>query len=425
MAGRELAALRGHESAVGVVRFLPDGERVFTVGEDLTIRLWNVEAKEAAVYRGAPGKPPSLYWTKAGARFFLAMPDGSARIVDDKGTVITTLSMPKTALDWGVVAPTGRHVLAGSRSEPDVWLWDAGGTRLTDVRVYSHQAPWLRQIRRYGGTFDHHVAFWPEAERFLTHSPWKVSVWDFAGEEQFSVTSSIIQDTAFSPSGDRVLFSYASGQMHLMDRNGKMQAMWGGSPTGADMLAWTPSSSPASFSRQGDKVMAAPTGSVLHAWDLKGQELCTFRWRDTAFQFAMFDPQGKKVFAAMDDRCAYLWDLDSNPPVVFRGHDGIIRHALFSPSGDRVLTCADDKTARLWDLDGNQLCAFGGHARPVTSALFSPDGERLFTASQDGTIREFLLRTEDVVKLADERLTRGFTKEERSRYADLLGESDR
>ena len=40
----------------------------------------------------------------------------------------------------------------------------------------------------------------------------------------------------------------------------------------------------------------------------------------------------------------------------------------------------------------------------------------------DNTARVWLVRTEDLLALADKRCTRDFTQEERKRYVDLLGD---
>lgn len=75
--------------------------------------------------------------------------------------------------------------------------------------------------------------------------------------------------------------------------------------------------------------------------------------------------------------------------------------------------------AWLDDLSGKQLAVLRGHGF-MNSAVFSPSGDRIVTASND--VRVWLVRGEDVLKLADERVSREFTQGERRRYADLLAD---
>lgn len=83
-------------------------------------------------------------------------------------------------------------------------------------------------------------------------------------------------------------------------------------------------------------------------------------------------------------------------------------------------TANGDGTARVYGLDGTELVVLRGHARAVTAAVFSADGRALLTASQDGTARLWHVNAEDLLRVADERILRDFTREERLRFAELL-----
>ena len=75
--------------------------------------------------------------------------------------------------------------------------------------------------------------------------------------------------------------------------------------------------------------------------------------------------------------------------------------------------------AFIWDLEGNELAALRGKSF-VASAAFSPSGDRVLTAANE--VRVWLVRGEDLLKLADDRVTREFTQNERRDYADLLSD---
>ena len=64
-----------------------------------------------------------------------------------------------------------------------------------------------------------------------------------------------------------------------------------------------------------------------------------------------------------------------------------------------------------------------GHESPLFSAVFSPSDDRVLTRSSDNTAGLWLVRDEDVLKLADERIgLEEFSAEEREMYAELLGD---
>jgi WD40 repeat protein len=117
-----------------------------------------------------------------------------------------------------------------------------------------------------------------------------------------------------------------------------------------------------------------------------------------------------------------LWDLTGKEVAVLRGHEREVCSAVFSPDGTMVLSASLDKTARLWDLTGKEVAVLRGHEGGVLSAVFSPDGTMVLTASFDKTARLWLVHTKDLLALADSRITRDFTPEEREKYKDLLPE---
>jgi WD40 repeat protein len=55
----------------------------------------------------------------------------------------------------------------------------------------------------------------------------------------------------------------------------------------------------------------------------------------------------------------------------------------------------------------------------LTGVAFSPDGSQLAVASRDGTARIYLLRLEDLVALAKQRVTRSLTNEECQQYLHM------
>ena len=70
-------------------------------------------------------------------------------------------------------------------------------------------------------------------------------------------------------------------------------------------------------------------------------------------------------------------------------------------------------------ISGSHLLNLAQHTNVVLGVSFSPDGTRLASGSVDGTVRVYALRLEELVALAQERVTRSLTDDECRRYLHL------
>lgn len=99
------------------------------------------------------------------------------------------------------------------------------------------------------------------------------------------------------------------------------------------------------------------------------------------------------------------------------GHTGAVGHVAFDAGGERLASSSTDGTVRIWDVESaDEVAVLRGHRGRVTSAAFSPDGTRLASISADGTVRVWALELDELIDLAEQRLTRDLTDDECRRY---------
>jgi WD40 repeat protein len=118
---------------------------------------------------------------------------------------------------------------------------------------------------------------------------------------------------------------------------------------------------------------------------------------------------------------ARVWDPATGEELhVLTGHTSTISHLTFSPDDALIATAGFDGQARVWDVDtGQELVVLTGHSGAVNDVAFTPDGAQLITSGDDGTVRIYALPIQDVVRLAEERLTRTWAEEECRQFLRL------
>ena len=89
----------------------------------------------------------------------------------------------------------------------------------------------------------------------------------------------------------------------------------------------------------------------------------------------------------------------------------------YSPDSRRIVTGSFDKTAKVWDAQTSiELMTLTSHEGRVSSAVYSAVGKRIATAGDDDICRIYTTDMDELLQIAESRVTRQLTAEEKERY---------
>lgn len=415
---QEIQTLRGHTAGVTAACLSPDGQQAATAGKDGSVRIWDVASgRELHRLHGHTATVTCVTFSPDGRRLATAGEDQTARIWDltaSQGQMVLQVQ-GAYALGSATFSPDGRSALVATIGFGCVY-------RTIEAQIWDLATGKLRiAVAGYSGGFTDAV-FSPDGASILTaNEDGTAKIWSASnGKEQLKLPHEArVNSARYSRDGALVVTAGQDGRAQI----------WKAATAekGAALSGHTGAVTGAVFSPEPQRLRICTSGAdhLARIWDEQGNILLTLAGHTGAITGAAWSPDGRRVATCSEDRTARIWDAENGSPLqVLRGHTGQVNGISWSPDGRSLATAGADQSVRLWNPANGELRAvLSGHWRALVSVAFSPDSQRLLTAGNDVTVRQYIVGIDELLALADHRVIRQLTTEERSIYLGELPSS--
>ncbi|MBL8295023.1 MAG: winged helix-turn-helix domain-containing protein [Bryobacterales bacterium] len=367
--------LEGHSDAIRAVAITPDGKRAISGSRDNTLRVWDLEGRQAPrVLEGHTNAIRAVAITADGTRAISGSEDRTLRVWDLEGQQAPRVLEGHTGqIDGVAITGDGRLAISGSQDKT-LRIWD----------LKDQQAPRVLEghtggINGVGITADGRLAISGSDDDTLR-------VWDLEGPQAPRVLeghTSTVMAVAIT----------ADGKWGISGSIDRTVRVWNleGREAPRVLKGHTNSIRAVAITADGKWAISAADDTTLRVWDLVGQQAPrVLKSHGGRLRGVSITADGKRAIAGFDGKMLRVWNLEGQPaPRALEGHSGEIVVISITADGKRAITGADDDTLRIWDLEGQHAPRVleGYRDSWLKTIAITADGKRAIAAVFGAVLR--------------------------------------
>ena len=324
--------------------------------------------------------------------------------------IAATASLDGSIILWDIKAGEKRHAMPAHLGGTTCLIFSQNGKQLASagkdgaIRIWDvSSGESLQELDDNKGDLAA-IAFRPKTNQLaiMTQSG-RLRMWslDRRSPNTLFKDRSGTHSIAFSPSGDRLLFSLKDGQVNVINLNdmNEEEPFVGHSSSVTSLM----------FAAGGQRLLTGSRDGTMKLWEPETRELlATFAMPEASAVTSVSLPFTARLALSGDSSGhVRLWRLpnapeitEPDPSIPQRPEPGLVRNyaaqgsdirgVAISPDEKRVAAACGDGSVRVFYLESGELDkSLGNHLGGATAVAFVPGNEQLLSGSQDGKLKQW------------------------------------